>query len=144
MAGLKDTFEALADSMYESIFTDFMSKCVFVDTSAALDQDYDVTTGSRGTNNTGYLISKARFVGYTDKEKAKNPNITELDMKCSFRVSELSSLGVDISVGSGLIIDEKSCTYSIENVQSNGITYKLRIRKIDGEDSGSDYSYLML
>lgn len=144
MAGLKDTFQALADSMYDSIFTDFMSKCVFVDTSATLDQDYDVDSGSRVQNDTGYLISSARFVGYTDKEKAKNPNITELDMKCSFRVSELSALGVDISVGSGLIVDDKTCTYSIENVQSNGITYKLRIRKLDGEDSGAAYSYLML
>ena len=144
MAGLKDTFEALADSMYESVFTDFMSKCVFVDTSEALSQDYDVTAGSRNASNAGYFIKKARFVGYTDREKAKNPNITELDMKCSFRVSELSALGVDISVGSGLIVDDKTCTYSIENVQSNGITYKLRIRKLDGEDSGAAYSYLML
>ena len=141
---LKDTFIDLAKNMYESVFVDFMSKCVFVDTSTTMESSYDVATGSRQTNNPGYLIKSARFSGYKDREKAKNPNITDLDVLCSFQVSELSLPGVDVAVGSGLIIDTKCCTYSIENVESNGIIYKLRIRKIDGEDSGSDYSYLML
>ena len=139
MTGLKDTFIELADSMHESIFSDFMDKCLYIDTSGSVSATYNVNTGERTFVGDVYAIQNAKIFEYSEDERQKLMNINENDMKCNFRVKELSSVGIKIKAG-GLIINRDLAVYSIENINTNGIMYKLRIRK--QTDDGSATSYL--
>lgn len=141
MAGLKEVFEDLSDSLMTGVFSDFATSVVYVDASDEISGEYDPNTGERTAPVCAYLIKNAKIKEYSDKEKARNPNILESDSQCSFLVRDLDLVNVKAKT-SGLIVDKNLAIYSIENKSSNGVVYKLRIRKQQEDGSGNKYGYL--
>lgn len=139
--GLKKVFVDLADTMYNDIFTDMMDKCVYIDQSGSFNGTYDVDTGTRIKSRTGFLIKKARFSKYSEREVANNPNILQTDIRCKFPVKTLTDKAVVPTV-EGLIVDSKLAEYSIENVGGNDIICILRIRKRSADGIATDVSSL--
>lgn len=139
MVSLRDTFKGVGKTVF-NVFESVMEQCVYV--VPVYNGDYDVTTGERPASNLLYPISKASITKYSDKEMARNANITEADRLCSFLKEELVAVGIPEPEMGAYIITKDLAKHEIMNVGGNFVTAKLRIRKILDAGSATEYSHM--